>query len=167
MNKRNIIVLCIVCLLTIAIGIALILIISNGCGKSDPEKLVPASAEPQRSSEPNKADEPDPTEPVNESDDPTQPAEDKDEPQNTDLPEVTPEAEPTLDPLFIDDPTPTPTPTPKPGETPKPTDPPTPTPKPGETPKPTDPPTPTPKPTEQPATDPTPSNGPIVLPEVP
>ena len=149
MNKRNILVLCIVCLLTIVLGIALILIISNGCGRNDPEKVVPASAVPQNSGEPNKANEPDPTAPVIEPDVQTPLPTVTDAPQETDTQEPTPE--PTKDPLEIDDPEPTPTPTPKPGETPKPTDQPT----------------PTPAPTEAASPSPTQDDGPIVLPELP
>ena len=149
MNKRNILVLCIVCLLTIALGIALILIISNGCGRNDPEKVVPTSAVPQNSGEPNKANEPDPTAPAIEPDVQTPLPTVTDAPQETDTQEPTPE--PTKDPLEIDDPEPTPTPTPKPGETPKPTDQPT----------------PTPAPTEAASPSPTQDDGPIVLPELP
>ena len=143
MKKRNIIVLCIVCALTIAIGIALILIISNGCGKVDPEKVVPASAAPQNSND-------EPTSPGSETGEQT-PSSVTDTPQMTDAPETTSETEMTPDPLEIDEPDPTPTPTPKPGETAAPTE---------KT-------TPTPKATEQPASDPTPDDGPIVLPELP
>ena len=155
MKKRNIMILCVVCLLTIALGIALILIISNGCGKNDPEKGVPASVQPQSSSKPGKKDEPTSTEPAGEPDE--QPPEDTDAPHTENKTETTPEADPTEDPFEIEIPIPTSTPTPKPTATLKP----------GETAAPTEKPTPTPKPTEEPTPEPTLDNEPIELPELP
>lgn len=147
MTKRNIIILCVVCLVTLAIGIALICTLSCRSGKDDPNQSFPVNAKPEdKENEPIEGNDVVPTDPEKE------PNAQQTLPPETDAQEETESAEPTEDPLEIEIPDTTGEPdkataTPYSKETSKPTS----TPKPGETDEPTA----------------TPDDNPIELPELP